>query len=1119
MPCHRLTMLALSVIAMGVAMGGLRVPRVSAAPACANTSFVAAAPVTVGPSVGATVAGDWNGDGHPDLAVVLENAAQIAIFLGDGSGNFRLHTTLTPWAIGALAVADFNQDSILDLVMTADACGQVLVYLGAGGGNFAPPRPFALPSGGALIPVVGDFNADGIPDVAVALSNRAQVAVLLGDGAGGLGPVQTFDVGGTPLHMAVGDSNADGHLDLVLATRTLPEEQGAVAVLRGSGTGRFAAATPVAVGALQHPTFVAIADFNGDRVLDLAVADTAIANAVLLFGDNTGGFAPPLPRLFIAGAETFAVADFNRDRILDLAVPGLRAITNDIAVSTSNETGVGIVFGDGLGGFGVPTTFPTGPGPDRVVVGDWNSDGRPDLAVTNAGDDIAILLNMCEGAPPLALSQAIPNQGGDTGSVTVVLYGQGFETGAEVQLARSDQLAIPGGNIAVSTANALTATFDLRGQARGLWDVVVSLPDGRSATLPGGLTIEEGRFPQIWTDVLAPNLITARTPTVSFTLVGNRGNVDAPVAIVGGVIQSPNGNRTISQPPLVYAPLPPGVTQEVYGNFALPERGTYELQAFALPIARDRSAAPGLTTETTVSAPPVVEGCLLVPPGDDLPGIAFARVVAEDRFPIDNFLTRVISGLPDLSESCVSTTADRNKALADLSKLPSSPLAGWQFGSITIQELGAAPGTGPHTMTLMVSPHTGQVYGLDNYWRPVVLCMEERRPGVYIITDLLRGLDYGLLDGPWVPTAGTPRCARAQQTATKTVRAVASSDPNAKVGAQGAGPAQHISGAEPLRYAIFFENLATATAPAKVVQITDQLDPTRVNLRTFRLGPITFGSTVITPPQGLSTFTTDVDLQPERNLVVRVEAHLTLDTGQVTWTLTALDPVTLQPPTDPLTGFLPPNQSPPEGQGVVVFTVMPHPELPTGTEVHNQATIVFDTNPPLDTDIWRNTLDTTTPTSQVLPLAAVQQSLDFAVQWSGTDLGAGIKDYTIFVAEDGRPFTVWLRDTPETSGRFVGQHGKTYAFYSVARDHTHNLETPPGISDTTTRIAVVLPGDLDGDHDVDRDDLAILLRDRNKSVAQSACGAPCDLDHNGLITVLDARKLVLLCTRPLCETH
>ncbi len=67
--------------------------------------------------------------------------------------------------------------------------------------------------------------------------------------------------------------------------------------------------------------------------------------------------------------------------------------------------------------------------------------------------------------------------------------------------------------------------------------------------------------------------------------------------------------------------------------------------------------------------------------------------------------------------------------------------------------------------------------------------------------------------------------------------------------------------------------------------------------------------------------------------------------------------------------------------------------------------------------------------------------------------------------------------------------------------------------------APAVPGDLDGDGDVDRGDLRILLGDRRKTVDESACGPACDLDGDGRITVLDARKLVLLCTRPRCAVE
>jgi len=105
---------------------------------------------------------------------------------------------------------------------------------------------------------------------------------------------------------------------------------------------------------------------------------------------------------------------------------------------------------------------------------------------------------------------------------------------------------------------------------------------------------------------------------------------------------------------------------------------------------------------------------------------------------------------------------------------------------------------------------------------------------------------------------------------------------------------------------------------------------------------------------------------------------------------------------------------------------------------------------------WCNTTDDTPPSSEVLALAPTQSSPTFAVDWSGTDSGSGIADYTIFVSENGGPFTAFIADTPDTSALFTGQTGNTYAFYSVARDAV-GPETDhrwSGARDTCVRAAL-----------------------------------------------------------------
>jgi hypothetical protein len=284
--------------------------------------------------------------------------------------------------------------------------------------------------------------------------------------------------------------------------------------------------------------------------------------------------------------------------------------------------------------------------------------------------------------------------------------------------------------------------------------------------------------------------------------------------------------------------------------------------------------------------------------------------------------------------------------------------------------------------------------------------------------------------------------------------ALISLDPNDKVGSFGA--ASFLASAEPLRYAVYFENLATASAAAQQVVITDRLDGGRMDLGSLSLGPIAFGDRTIVPPPGLSSFTTDVDLRPASALVARIAAALDPRSGVLTWRFVSIDPATGQPTTDPLAGFLPPNTTPPAGQGSVVFTVNPTAGLTTGTQICNQASIVFDVNAAIQTPQWCNTIDATGPTSRVSPLAGTQRSPSFPVQWSGSDAGSGIRDYTIFVSESGGPPTAFRTHTSDTSATFTGRPGFTYAFSSVARDKTGNVETAHASADTSTRVAGVL---------------------------------------------------------------
>ena len=138
---------------------------------------------------------------------------------------------------------------------------------------------------------------------------------------------------------------------------------------------------------------------------------------------------------------------------------------------------------------------------------------------------------------------------------------------------------------------------------------------------------------------------------------------------------------------------------------------------------------------------------------------------------------------------------------------------------------------------------------------------------------------------------------------------------------------------------------------------------TNLDLTTFSLGPIGFGSQLVVPLPGLSQFSTFVDLRSTTNLIVAVNASLNKTSGIATWTFSSLDPSTGLAPTDPTNGFLPPDLTPPQGDGQVVFSVLPKSALSMGQQISNSASVIFDANAPLVTPAWTNSLDNSPPLS------------------------------------------------------------------------------------------------------------------------------------------------------------
>ncbi len=191
-----------------------------------------------GSSAGKLVVADFNGDGIPDLGIGAN--AGVDVMLGEGDGSFQLPMAFRgnnpanspPPTRVSLAVGDFNGDGHPDIaendgfILTGNGDGSLQAISVADVGSF--------PEG----EVTGDFNGDGIPDLAVANGTDGTVSIFMVR-HGGLSPLNTLQIGATPSGLAVGDFNGDGKLDFAVTSRS-PSTLGMVAVLLGNGDGTFA---------------------------------------------------------------------------------------------------------------------------------------------------------------------------------------------------------------------------------------------------------------------------------------------------------------------------------------------------------------------------------------------------------------------------------------------------------------------------------------------------------------------------------------------------------------------------------------------------------------------------------------------------------------------------------------------------------------------------------------------------------------------------------------------------------------------------------------------------------------------------------------------------------------
>jgi VCBS repeat protein len=370
------------------------------------------------------VRGDFNRDGRPDLLGSTGSAFNVRLNNGAGTFGSRVitqaawHTSLVP--------TDFSRDGRTDVAgcrfQNADSTStpsELGIWLGNGPGTFSSPRRFTLP-GSCRATATEDFNQDGRPDIAAIWVARNPdfsfvngITVFFGDGAGNVSHSVTSD------HISAASSDGNscrfdgvvagnydraGAPDVVVATTCDNDtfSQGTVLFGRGTGTGQFAFTnTDEAARHLQ----MAKDDVNQDSRLDLVVKHRSFGphgaggTGLSFYLNRDSGGIPTWEKRTVqsydadggcgSGVHAGVAVDLNNDAIKDAAYG---EVLRPSDCSGTEAYRLSVKMGRADGAYGSAQRFSLPAFPQDVVSGDFDRDGRMDLAMATSSS-LEVFLN------------------------------------------------------------------------------------------------------------------------------------------------------------------------------------------------------------------------------------------------------------------------------------------------------------------------------------------------------------------------------------------------------------------------------------------------------------------------------------------------------------------------------------------------------------------------------------------------------------------------------------------------------------------------------------------------------------------------------------------------------
>ena len=705
------------------------------------------------------------------------------------------------------------------------------------------------------------------------------------------------------------------------------------------------------------------------------------------------------------------------------------------------------------------------------------------ISSNTCGSDTAFASLELEG-----LNHFTPTSGGNTGFVTMSLHGYGFNSNTVVKLVRAGQAAIGTVDnlIAVESPTSATVTFDLNGALVGEWNVRVEfVTAGEVVVSETPFIIEEGDTEYNLTVALIGSPFIRGSGTYSLQIT-NASNIDADYIPLEIIVSDTLGSIELIQELITYGMPDSLASDSLYSfTYSIDEGVTYNRYYYIyIPFI---SAYSSNEIPIRIILPVGSSGRVETNLGD--PILLDSESIEELMTLVQELPVMGIQQLEDYFHSQASMRSDcdwddqyrrKLKNLAtglSLAAITTGLIPGLQPVALLLGAIAATAAMTNYYLTLRAAVATGIPENVKNtaidaagalasgvglagnlgqlgakaVGRELVKAPPLAR-GVQAIppsinTSIVAGeaatQRLGLATGCPQPTPGEVFNGNSAQAS---VTSVGSFDPNEKHGPVGLFGAPYHNGRQAL-YTIFFENVDTATAPAQLVHLIDSLDVDVFDLSTVQLKAIGIADSLhAVPSDRVGNYFTDLNFSFLGPLTARVNFTIDTASGILDCRFLSLDDVSMDFTQDPLAGFLPPNVTPPMGEGFIVFSVDLKEDISSGVTISNKASIIFDTNEPIITNTHTYTTDFDRPESAVEFMPDSSNTTTITVSWAGSDATSGIAYYDVYVKKEGSAsWSTLSYHNQGTSTSFTGEWGRKYDFFSLATDLAGNKE----ILDTT----------------------------------------------------------------------